>query len=171
MPLLFKITAFLVSLIIGSGFLIQTVFLYKHFNEKEDVAVMPVENRVQIGALAGNRSLEFGVKNILEELISEKGHGLDDNAVSQVKVEILFLDVLKTQSNLSVFHSNKEAVVIRLRGKFIVKGKVIKTVIVEEQAEEVSMSTLLIDEGGKFNQTNLSTALKKASDSLINKLL
>jgi len=98
MPLLFKITAFLVSLIIGSGFLIQTVFLYKHFNEKEDIAVMPVENRVQIGALAGNRSLEFGVKNILEELISEKGHGLDDNAVSQVKVEILFLDVLKIDS-------------------------------------------------------------------------
>jgi uncharacterized lipoprotein YajG len=171
MPLLFKITAFLASLIIGSGFLIQTVFLYRHFNEKEDIAVMPVKNRVQIGALAGNRSLEFGVKNILEELISEKGHGLDDNAVSQVKVEILFLDVLKTQSNLSVFHSNKEAVVIRLRGKFIVKGKVVKTIIVEEQAEEVSMSTLLIDEGGKFNQTNLSTALKKASDSLINKLL
>jgi hypothetical protein len=171
MPLLFKITAFLVSLIIGSGFLIQTVFLFRHFNEKEDVAVMPVENRVQIGALAGNRSLEFGVKNILEELIAEKGHGLDDNAVSQVKVEILFLDVLKTQSNLSVFHSNKEAVVIRLRGKFIVKDKVVKTIIVEEQAEEVSMSTLLIDEGGKFNQTNLSTALKKASDSLINKLL
>ena len=171
MPLLFKITAFLASVIIGSGFIIQTVFIYKHFTEKEDIAVMPVENRVQIGALAGNRSLEFGVKNILEELISEKGHDLDENAVSQVKVEILFLDVLKTQSNLSVFHSNKEAVVIRLRGKFIVKGKVIKTVIVEEQAEEVSMSTLLIDEGGKFNQTNLSTALKKASDSLINKLL
>lgn len=171
MPLLFKITAFLASLIIGSGFLIQTVFIYRHFNEKEDIAVMPVENRVQIGALAGNRNLEFGVKNILEELISEKGHDLDDNAVSQIKVEILFLDVLKTQSNLSVFHSNKEAVVIRLRGKFIVKGKVVKTIIVEEQAEEVSMSTLLIDEGGKFNQTNLSTALKKASDSLINKLL
>lgn len=171
MPLLFKITAFLASLIIGSGFLIQTVFLYKHFNEKEDIAVMPVENRVQIGTLAGNRSLEFGVKNILEELIAEKGHSLDDNAVSQVKVEILFLDVLKTQSNLSVFHSNKEAVIIRLRGKFIVKGKVVKTIIVEEQAEEVSMSTLLIDEGGKFNQTNISTALKKASDSLINKLL
>jgi hypothetical protein len=33
------------------------------------------------------------------------------------------------------------------------------------------MSTLLIDEGGKFNQTNLSSAIKKSCNSLINKLL
>lgn len=171
MPLLFKITAFLTSLVIASGLAIELVYIYNHFNEKPDIAILPVENKVQIGALAGNRNIEFGVKNILEELVAEKGHDLDENSVTQIKTEILFLDVLKTQSNLSVFHSNKEAVVIRLRGKLIDKGKVIKTVVVEEQAEEVSMSTLLIDEGGKFNQTNLSTALKKASDSLINKLL
>lgn len=171
MPLLFKITAFLTSLVIASGLAIELVYIYNHFNEKPAIAVMEVENKVQIGALAGNRNIEFGVKNILEELVAEKGHDLDENSVTQIKTEILFLDVLKTQSNLSVFHSNKEAVVIRLRGKLIDKGKVIKTVVVEEQAEEVSMSTLLIDEGGKFNQTNLSTALKKASNSLINKLL
>jgi uncharacterized pyridoxamine 5'-phosphate oxidase family protein len=171
MPLLFKITAFFTSLVIASGMAIEIVYIYKHFNEKPAIAIMPVENKVQIGALAGNRNIEFGVKNILEELVAEKGHDLDELAVTQIKTEILFLDVLKTQSNLSVFHSNKEAVVIRLRGKLIDKGKVIKSVVVEEQAEEVSMSTLLIDEGGKFNQTNLSTALKKASNSLINKLL
>ncbi len=171
MPLLFKITAFLTSLVIASGLAIELVYIYNHFNEKPAIAIMAVENKVQIGALAGNRNIEFGVKNILEELVAEKGHDLDELSVTQIKTEILFLDLLKTQSNLSVFHSNKEAVVIRLRGKLIDKGKVIKTVVVEEQAEEVSMSTLLIDEGGKFNQTNLSTALKKASDSLINKLL
>jgi hypothetical protein len=171
MPLLFKITAFLTSLVIASGLLIELVYIYNHFNEKPAIAISAVENKVQIGALAGNRNIEFGVKNILEELVAEKGHDLDELSVTQIKTEILFLDVLKTQSNLSVFHSNKEAVVIRLRGKLIDKGKVIKTVVVEEQAEEVSMSTLLIDEGGKFNQTNLSTALKKASNSLINKLL
>jgi hypothetical protein len=43
--------------------------------------------------------------------------------------------------------------------------------MVEESADETSMSALLIDEGGKFNQTNLSSALKKASSSLVNKLL
>jgi len=50
-------------------------------------------------------------------------------------------------------------------------GKLEKKVVVEESADEVSMSALLVDEGGKFNQQNLSSALKKASVSLVNKLL
>jgi hypothetical protein len=58
-----------------------------------------------------------------------------------------------------------------MRGKLIQDGKVKKTVIVEEQAEEVSMAMLLIDEGGKFNQANLSSALKKSCSTLITKLL
>jgi hypothetical protein len=41
---------------------------------------------------------------------------------------------------------------------------------VEESSSEISMSTLIVDEGGKFNQTSLSNALKKASDSLVKKL-
>jgi hypothetical protein len=58
-----------------------------------------------------------------------------------------------------------------MRGKLIKDGKVKKTIIAQESAQEVSMSTLLIDEGGKFNQTNLSSALKKTCNTLINKLL
>ena len=136
----------------------------------QEITVASVQNNVQIGALAGNRNLEFGVKNILEEFLQEAGHEVSEDAPTQIKVEILYLDVLKTQSNLSVFHSNKEAVVIRLRGKLIQDGKVKKTVIVEEQAEEVSMAMLLIDEGGKFNQSSLSSAMKKSCASLISKL-
>jgi uncharacterized lipoprotein YajG len=136
-----------------------------------EITVASVQNNVQIGALAGNRNLEFGVKNMLEEFLQEAGHDVSDDAPTQIKVEILYLDVLKTQSNLSVFHNNKEAVVIRMRGKLIQDGKVKKTVIVEEQAAEVSMSALLIDEGGKFNQASLSSATKKTCASVINKLL
>ena len=33
------------------------------------------------------------------------------------------------------------------------------------------MSTQIVDEGGTFNQTSLSNALKKASDKLVTKLL
>jgi uncharacterized lipoprotein YajG len=139
--------------------------------EPQEITVASVQNNVQIGALAGNRNLEFGVKNILEEFLQEAGHEVSEDAPTQIKVEILYLDVLKTQSNLSVFHSNKEAVVIRLRGKLIQDGKVKKTVIVEEQAEEVSMAMLLIDEGGKFNQASLSAAIKKSCNALITKLL
>jgi hypothetical protein len=52
----------------------------------------------------------------------------------------------------------------------VVNGKKGKPVVVEESSSEISMSTLLIDEGGKFNQTSLSNALKKSCESLINKL-
>jgi hypothetical protein len=138
----------------------------------DGIFVSSVTNKVVMGSLAGNRNLEFGVKNILEEfMVEDKDLTLNPYATRTVEVEILYLDVLKTQSNLSVFHKNTDAVVIRMRGKLLDKGKVIKTVVVEESAEEVSMSTLLIDEGGKFNQTNLSSAIKKSCNSLINKLL
>lgn len=138
----------------------------------DGIFVSSVKNKVVMGSLAGNRNLEFGVQNILDEfIVEEKDLVLNPYAIKTIEVEILYLDVLKTQSNLSVFHKNTESVVIRMRGKLLNKGKVIKTVVVEESADEVSMSTLLIDEGGKFNQQNLSTAIKKSCNSLINKLL
>jgi hypothetical protein len=138
----------------------------------DGIFVSSVKNKVVMGSLAGNRNLEFGVQNILDEfIVEEKELVLNPYANRTIEVEILYLDVLKTQSNLSVFHKNTDVVVIRMRGKLLDKGKVIKTVVVEESAEEVSMSTLLIDEGGKFNQQNLSTAIKKSCNSLINKLL
>ena len=138
----------------------------------DGIFVSSVKNKVVMGALAGSRNLEFGVQNILDEfIVEEKELVLNPHALKTIEVEILYLDVLKTQSNLSVFHKNTESVVIRMRGKLLNKGKVIKTVVVEESADEVSMSTLLIDEGGKFNQTSLSSAIKKACGSVIHKLL
>jgi len=168
---LFTITAWIVSVIIGMSFTVQSFFLYKHFFPTEPITVAPVENKVQIGALAGNRNLAFGVKNILEEYLVVKEYDLSDDSKQVIKVEILYLDVFKREANLSVFHGATEAVVIRLRGTLYDNGKVVKKAIVEESAEEVSMSTLLVDEGGNFNQQNLSSALKKSCNSLINKLL
>jgi hypothetical protein len=138
--------------------------------QNKDIAVDKVKNSVVIGPVAGNRGLEFGVKNILEEFLSEKDYILDPRSNNRLHVEIIFLDVLTTKKNVSVFHSNSETVVIRMRGTMVVNGKKGKPVVVEESSSEISMSTLLIDEGGTFNQTSLSNALKKACESLINKL-
>jgi hypothetical protein len=138
--------------------------------QENTIFVEKITNSVQIGPVAGNRNLEFGVKNILEEFLLEKGYDLNPNATNKLQVEIVFLDVLTTKKNVSVFHSNAETVVIRMRGTMVVNGKKGKPVVVEESSSEISMSTLLIDEGGKFNQTSLSNALKKACESLINKL-
>ena len=137
----------------------------------KQLTVDKVTNSVQIGPLAGNRGLEFGVKNILEEYLLEKEYTLTKDANIHLQVDVIYLDVLTTKKNISVFHQNDEAVVIRLSGRLVTKeGKVLKKAVAEESSSEVSMSTLLIDEGGKFNQTSLSNALKKASETLIKKL-
>ena len=179
-----RIAIFLGYLTVISAMTIQAAWITLVFTKPEKareisigktddgIFVSSVKNKVVMGSLAGNRNLEFGVQNILDEfIVEEKDLVLNPYAIKTIEVEILYLDVLKTQSNLSVFHKNTESVVIRMRGKLLNKGKVIKTVVVEESADEVSMSTLLIDEGGKFNQQNLSTAIKKSCNSLINKLL
>ncbi len=141
------------------------------YNAEDHIWVESVTNEVKIGKLAGNRKLEFGVKNILEEYLQEKGYDLAPSATQKLKVSIIFLDVLSTKKNISVFHSGEEEVVIRLKGTLYKDGKKDKEVIVEESSSEISMSTLIVDEGGKFNQTSLSNALKKGSDKLITKLL
>jgi hypothetical protein len=141
------------------------------YEEPKKIDISAVTNKVVVGTLAGNRNLEFGVKNVLEEVLQEKEYELDKTADLKLSVEIIYLDVLKTQSSFSVLHNNKESVVIRLRGLLYKEGKLEKKIIVEESADEISMSALLVDEGGKFNQQNLSSALKKASVSLVNKLL
>ena len=140
------------------------------YQAEEHIWVESVENKVKIGKLAGNRNLAFGVKNVLEEALQEKGLDLAPSATQRLKVEIIYLDVLTTKSNFSVFHKGEEEVVIRLKGTLYKDGKKDKEVIVEEGSAEISMSTLIIDEGGKFNQTSLSNALKKGSVKLISKL-
>jgi hypothetical protein len=140
------------------------------YEAEDHIWVEAVENQVKIGKLAGNRNLGFGVKNILEEYLQEAGYDLTESAQYKLKVNIVYLDVLTTKTNISVFHKGEEEVVVRLQGILYKEGKKVKEVVVEESSSEISMSTLIVDEGGKFNQTSLSNALKKASDSLIKKL-
>ena len=140
------------------------------YDEDQHIWVESVTNQVKIGKLAGNRNLEFGVKNILEEYLQEKEFELSPDAPNKLKVEIVYLDVLTTKKNVSVFHKNEEEVVIRMKGILYKDGKKEKEVLVEESSSEISMSTLIVDQGGKFNQTSLSNALKKSCDKLITKL-
>jgi hypothetical protein len=140
-------------------------------NEDDYIWVESVTNNVKVGKLSGNRDLEFGVKNILEEYLQEKEYNLSPSSINKLKVEIVYLDVLTTKKNVSVFHKNEEEVVIRMKGIIYKDGKKHKEIIVEESSSEISMSTLIVDEGGQFNQTSLSNALKKSCDKLITKLM
>jgi hypothetical protein len=141
------------------------------YNAADHIYIEKVTNKVVVGKLAGNRNLEFGVKNILEEYVQEKGYDLSPDAENKLRVEIVYLDVLTTKKNVSVFHKDEQEVVIRLKGILYKDGIKEKEIIVEESSSEISMSTLIVDEGGKFNQTSLSNALKKGCDQLVTKLL
>lgn len=141
------------------------------YEGETDIWVEGVTNQVKIGKLAGNRNLEFGVKNVLEEYLQEAGYDLTPDAETKLKVNIVYLDVLTTKTNISVFHKGEEEVVVRLQGILYKQGKKIKEVVVEESSSEISMSTLIVDEGGKFNQTSLSNALKKGCEKVVLKLI
>jgi hypothetical protein len=132
-----------------------------------------VENKIKIGKMAGNRNLAFGIRNILEEYLQEKEIDLSDKATQSLKVEIIFLDVLTTSGNLSVFHKSEAQVIIRLRGFIIdrTNNQIIKSATAEQSASEISISTLVVDTGGKLNQQNLSIAIKKSCDKLVTSLL
>jgi len=140
------------------------------YDENEHIYVSNVTNLVKVGKLAGNRNLEFGVKNVLEEYLQEKGYDISPDAPFSLDVDIVYLDQLTTKKNISVFGKTDNEVVIRLKGILYKEGKKEKEVMVEESSSEISMTTLVVDQGGKFNQSSLSSALKKGCDKLITKL-
>lgn len=135
----------------------------------QDISVS-VTNSIKLGDLAGNRKIEFGVANIISEIVQDKGYSLNPSSKNIIFAELIYMDVLKTQSNLSIFHKDNTDIVIRIKGYVEKDGKKSKAVLAEGSASEVSTSTLLVGTDGKFNQSNLSTALKKTCYELLEKL-
>ena len=135
----------------------------------QDISIS-VQNSIKIGDLAGNRKIEFGVKNILEEIAQDKGYSINASSKNIIFAELIYMDVLKTQSNLSVFHKDNTDIIIRIKGYIEKDGKKSKSILAEGSASEVSTSTLLVGTDGKFNQQNLSTAIKKTCYELLEKL-
>lgn len=136
----------------------------------QDISIS-VQNSIKLGDLAGNRKVEFGVANIIEEIVQEKGYSLNPSSKNIIFAELIYMDVVKTKSNLSVFHKDNTDVIIRIKGYIAKDGSKSKPILVEGSASEVSTSTILVGTDGKFNQQNLSTAIKKACYELIQKLI
>lgn len=137
---------------------------------QESIRIDEVVNNIVMGPQAGNRDLAFGVQNILEEVLQEKGYDLDPNSTKVLKVELLFFDVKSTNIQLAAYGNTVEVTEIIAAAKVVLDGKELKTVVVKGQAKSISSATLIIDEGGKFSQTNVSSALKKVCEQLIEKL-
>lgn len=146
------------------------LLLIGSFSYAQGITIGSIKNNIQIGPLAGNRDLAFGIKNILDEVIQEKGYDLLPNSDRVLSVEILYFDVKTTSMQLALYNNTEEVTEIVTQAKLYNKDKEIKSVVVRGQAKSVSTSTLIIDTGGKFSQANVSSALKKVCEQIIDKL-
>jgi len=160
-----------------ASFILAMLLLIKSDNkiqEPKKVYIQSVENKIQIGPLSKNRNLVFGFKNILLENLQELYYEVTDsssNSDYSLKVELLYFDVIQTNQGVSVFHKNDNETILRIKGYLYDKnGKKLKDVIATGKSSEISLSTLIISEGGGINQTSVSNVIKKSSETLIQNL-
>lgn len=154
--------------------LMLAIALFASFKTQEPpkkVFIQSIENKIEIGTLAKNRNLVFGFKNILLENLQELNYDVTDsvkNADYTIKVELLYFDVLETNSGFSVFHKSENETILRVKGYLYNKdGKKLKEFVSVGKSSEISMSTLIISEDGGINQTSVSNVIKKSSETLI----
>jgi len=144
------------------------------FSQEKKVCISSIENKIQIGQMLGNRNLTFGFKNVLLEYLQDRDFELVDScnlADNRLQIELIFFDVLNTKTGFSVIHKENDETVLRVRAKLLnSSGKKIKETLVTEKSSEISMSTLIISEGGKINQQSVSNVIKKSCETLIKNL-
>ena len=145
-------------------------FLFGLCVTAQEIKIGDVNNIIQLGDLAGNRDLAFGVKNVLEEVIQDEGYDLNPNSSLEITVDILFFDVKKNNVQLAVYSKNTDIYTIIARATLFKNGKKKKQVTAKGQAKSISTATLVIDEGGKFSQANVSSSIKKLTEQLVSKL-
>ena len=145
-------------------------FLFFFSLTAQEVKIGNIDNKIILGDLAGNRDLAFGVQNVLEEVVQDAGYDLNPNSSLEITVDILFFDVKKNNVQLAVYSKNTDIYTIVARASLYKNGKKKKQVTAKGQAKSISSATLVVDEGGKFSQANVSTAIKKLCEQLITKL-
>jgi len=145
-------------------------FLFTNIVISQEVKIGKVENKIEIGDLAGNRDLAFGVTNVLEEVIQDIGYDLNPNSNLEITVDILFFDVKKSNLQIAVYSKKTDTYMLAARATLYKDGKKKKKVTATGEAKSISTATLLVDEGGQFSQQNVSTAIKKVVEELVKKL-
>ena len=135
--------------------------------------ISSVNNLIKVGPLTNNTNWSFVVKNILEEATQDKGYSLVKDrwdADLVLDIDIIYFDIEKSKSNMSVFHKDENAVVIRMRGQVTKDGQVIKDALVEDSSSEIVASTGIVATDGKFNSTVSRNAIKKTCVLVVSKL-
>lgn len=136
----------------------------------QTIWVADINNLTVSGPVVGNRDFAFGVRNILEELLQDKEYDLDPSSDTQLTIDIVYFDVKKTSVQMAAYNKSTDVTEIIFKATIQKNGKELKPVVAKGQAKSVSTSTLILDKGGKFSQTDVSTALKKVCEEIITKL-
>ena len=136
----------------------------------QEVKINAIHNKIELGPLAGNRDLSFGVSNILEEVLQDKGYDLTENSDIYIDVDLLYFDVRKTSMQIAVASKKTDLTEIIAKASLFVEGKKIREVTARGTAKAITTSTLIISNDGKFSQANVSTAIKKLCVQLIDEL-
>jgi uncharacterized lipoprotein YajG len=145
-------------------------FLFTNIVIGQEIKIGEVQNKIEIGDLAGNRDLAFGVSNVLEEVIQDIGYDLNPNSNLEITVDILFFDIKKSNLQIAVYSKKTDTYMLAARATLYKDGKKKKQVTATGEARSISTATLLVDEGGQFSQQNVSTAIKKVVEDLVKKL-
>ena len=124
-----------------------------------------VSNKIIHGDLAGNRDISFGVKNILDELVQDQGYDLFEGSDQILSVDLVYFDVVRKSSTVGFATKTNNQVEIIAQAEY--DGKKVK---VKVTADNVITSTLVLNNGGSFNQQSVSVALKKLCEQIIRKL-
>lgn len=135
------------------------------------IKVGMVTNEIKIGSMIGNRNLEFGIKNIVEELLMDMNYDLSEKAELSVNIRLVFFDVINVGKSIGVYHKGVATTRIIAIGELVKGGKVIKKTQQKGESTEISTSTLVIGEDGSLNQQTASIALKKLCESIVIDLL
>ena len=131
----------------------------------QEITIGSVKNKIVHGDLTGNRSLEFGVKNILEELVQDQGYYLVENSESILEVDLLYFGVVRKSTNAAIFSKTNNQVEIIAEARYNGKKTTVKAT-----ADNIITSTIVLNNGGTFNQQSVSVALKKVCEQIIKKL-
>lgn len=130
----------------------------------QEITIGDVQNKIRTGSLVGNRDIAFGVKSILEELVQDAGYDLSNNG-SILQVDLLYFDVIRKQTQLAVVSKTNNQVEIIASATYNNK-----TVKAKATADNIITSTIILNNGGSFNQQSVSVALKKLCTKLLDKL-
>ena len=144
---------------------------YNPHEQDNFISIGKVTNEIRVGPFAGNPSMAYGVRNILEELLLDLDYDLTDNADTKINVRLVFFDVKNIGKSIGIYHNKVSLTQIIAIGELEKNGKVKKRTTQKGSSKQISTSTLVVASDGTFNQQTASNSLKKVLEAIIKDLL